>query len=105
MDNVNKEKNAVELSEQDAASVSGGVYSYTFPNEDGPEFDGLFRYKIGDHVEYITGVAIFNLHEFTDGCKIMHRSHNEWNEPCYQCSGLDTYPLDEYTWLPERRFQ
>lgn len=101
---IPEENTAVELSEQEISFVSSGQ-SYTFPNEDGPEFDSKFRFRVGDHAEFITGKAIFNLHEFTDGCTIAHRSHNQWNEPCYQCIGIETYPYNEYTWIPQNRFQ
>ena len=100
----NEKETIKEFNEQETAAVSGGVYGvWSYPNEDGPEFDGKFRFKVGDHVEYITGVLPFNLHEFTDGGTVLHRSHDRYNAPVYQCSGINE--RDEWSWIDETRFQ
>ena len=91
-----------ELSENDAAKVSGGS-GYVFPNEDGPEFDSTFRFKVGDHVEYITGELFFGLKKFTDGGTVLHRSH-DWNGiAVYKCSGIKSCP--ETDWIYWHKFE
>ena len=100
-DNVEKNNG---LTEEEIAGVTGGAANgYIFPNEDGPEYDHLFKFKVGEHVEYITGVMPFNIHEFTDGGTVLHRSHDWYGTTVYQVSGLDS--RSDSDWIYANRFQ
>ena len=87
-----------ELSESEMAAVSGGKSGdYVFPNEDGAEFDNEFTFKVGEHIEYVTGSLPFGIYDFTDGGTVLHRSH-DWNGiAVYKCSGIRS--VDENDWI------
>ena len=100
-DNIEKSK---ELTEKEISEVNGGAANgWVFPNEDGPEYDHLFKFKVGEHVEYITGVLPFNLYEFTEGGTVRHRSHDWYGTSVYQISGLDS--RSESDWIYANRIQ
>lgn len=101
---ANDIEKACELSENDMAKISAGRSDdYVFPNQDGSEFDHLFRFKVGEHVEYVTGTLLLGLYEFTDGGTVVHRSH-DWNGiAVYRCRELDSHP--EIDWIYEANFQ
>ena len=96
-----EDKNNSVLSDEKLESVAGGV---KYP-EDAPEYDSRFRFKVGDHVELITGVGLFSRHNYTDGGTVTHRGFNIWGSPCYLTSGISSNPFNEYTWIPEDRLE
>ena len=91
-----------ELRDEELNSVTGGS-SYVYPNEDGAEFDSAFRFKPGDHAEYIDFTLPFIGTIATDGCTILHRSHNANGYPVYQCEGIVEW--NRNVWLYEHQFE
>lgn len=94
----NKVYNA--LGEAVMGQVVGGTITY--PEEDS-SYDDLFRFKIGEHAEYITGKGLFG-HIYTDGCTIIHRKFNRFGQPCYQTKGVEVGYV-EGCWIDEDRFE
>ena len=90
------------LSDEELGSVSGG-FGFVYKNEDSPEYDSLFRFKVGDHAEYIDLTLPFIGTIATDGCTVLHRSHDSQGNPCYQCEGIVEW--NRNVWLQEFRFE